>query len=334
MATPDHGGSFELRHLRAFIAVAEAEHVTRAAERLHIAQPALSRQMRQLEAAVGAALFTRVGRGVRLTPAGRAFLEDARAVLTAVAAAAAHARRVERGTAGVLRIGFVEVASASGLVPEAVRRFAVAHPDVGVDLREMTSGAQIAALRDHALDIGFVCGMAADQARGLRAETVLADPLVAVLSARHPLARMPRIPPAALVGERLLMVRRQLGPTLHADVEAVFARAGAPMELVQEVSQMQTVVHLAAAGVGIGIVPLSVAASARSDAVVKPVIGLSARHRTQLVVPADRRSIAADGFAAACKRAAVELRRQGAHPSRDGTIRSAPPAPARTPSRS
>lgn len=322
MAALEPVGSFELRHLRAFVAVAEAEHVTRAAERLHIAQPALSRQMRQLEAAVGAVLLARVGRGVRLTAAGRAFLEDARGVLAATAAAAARARRAERGTAGVLRVGFMEVASASGLVPEAVRRFAAAHPDVSIELREMSSGAQIAALGNRELDVGFVCGMVAGQAGGLRAVTVLADPLVAVLPAQHPLARRRRLAPASLAGERLLMVRRQLGPVMRADVEALFARGGTPARQVQEVSQMQTVVQLAAAGVGIGIVPSSVAASAGSDAVARPIVGLTARHRTQLITAAGERNAAAEAFVAACERAAraplARMRPPPGRPARRG----------------
>lgn len=302
--------ALELRHLRAFVAVAETEHVTRAAARLRIAQPALSRQIQHVEAAVGAALFTREGRGIRLTPAGRAFVADARAIIASVTAAATRAREVERGVAGILRVGFVEVASVSGLLPEAVRRFSATHPGIAVDLREMTSAEQVAALASGTLDVGFVCGFVAAQARAPRPITVLADPLVAVLADGHTLAHHRRITPAALAGERILMVRRQLAPMLHADVEAVFARAGASVPLVQEVSQMQTVLHMAEAGVGVGVIPRSAAAGSRG-AVLRPIAGLDARHRTQLIVNAEQ-SPAATAFSTICEQAARTLRRVGA----------------------
>jgi DNA-binding transcriptional LysR family regulator len=329
--------ALELRHLRAFVAVADAEHVTRAAAQLRIAQPALSRQIQQLEAAVGAALLTRAGRGVRLTAAGRAFLEDARRLLGDASGAVARARQVARGAGGVLRVGFIEVASASGLVPEAVRRFGAAYPGVALDLRELTSTGQLAALRSHELDVGLVCGKSAGRADGVTAVTVLADPLVAVIPCRHPLAAARRIAPARLGGEPLLLVRRHLGAALHDDVLAALAGAGATAGRVHEVSQLQTIVHLAAAGVGIGIVPRAVAAGAAADAaarvVTRPIVGLTARHRTDLVRGTGTADAAVAAFIDVCHTVAREIAGRGgaaAAPGREAPAPRSPPRPGGT----
>lgn len=324
MSTIDPG-ALELRHLRAFVAVAETEHVTRAAQRLHIAQPALSRQIQQLEAIVGAPLFARLGRGIRLTAAGRAFLEDARAVLASVATAAARVREVAHGRAGVLRVGFVEVASASGLLPEAVRRFSAAHAGVTVDLREMTSSLQLAALEAGELDVGLVCGLVAARAGVDDATTLLADPLVAVLSPAHPLARGPLLALRALADQRLLMVRRTLMPDTIAEFETAFARERIRMPEVQEVSQMQTVVHLAAAGVGIGIVPRSVAA-ASAGVDLRPVAGITVSHTTRLIATPHPRGPAVDAFARICEQVGRTLSTPFAPAARSRTTRQRRPA--------
>lgn len=316
---PGDLGALELRHLRTFVAVAESEHVTRAAERLHVAQPAVSRQIKQLETMIGAPLFARVGRGIRLTEPGRALLEEARAILGAVSTAAMRAREVAHGRAGVLRVGFVEVASASGLVPEAVRRFASAHPGITVDLREMTSSLQLAALEGGELDVGMVCGLAAARAGVVRSRTLLADPLVAVLPPSHALARVRRVTAAALANQRLLMVKRSLVAGLTREVEAAFAQAGVAMPEVQEVSQMHTAVHLAAVGIGIAIVPRSVAVTS-AGVEVRPIAGVDVHHRTQLVVAPHHRTAALDAFTEICETVGREL----------AALRCAPAAPSRS----
>src|SRR6266852_1406564 len=133
----------ELRHLRYFVGVAEEQHFGRAAARLHVAQPALSRQIQDLEGELGFTLFDRLPRGVRLSAAGKLFLSDARSILQHVQEAKLRAERVATGKAGMLRVGFVETLSWHGVVPDSFRRFRRRQPDVELDLRSLRSLEQI-----------------------------------------------------------------------------------------------------------------------------------------------------------------------------------------------
>src|SRR5580658_9919300 len=137
----------ELRHLRYFVAVGEEEHYGRAARRLHVAQPALSRQIQDLEKVMGVKLFDRLSRGVKLSSAGRQFLSDVRRILQDVDNATLRADRVARGQSGTLRIGFLEHVSWSGVVPNSFRRFRELHPNVELQLQPATSLEQVAAIR-------------------------------------------------------------------------------------------------------------------------------------------------------------------------------------------
>src|SRR5216684_478662 len=133
----------ELRHLRYFVGVGEEQHFGRAAERLHIAQPALSRQIQDLEKEIGFPLFDRLPRGVKLSAAGKLFLEDARRILAEVQEATRRAERVAKGKAGTLRVGFMETISWHGALPKALRRFRKRQPDVELQLHAMRSLLQI-----------------------------------------------------------------------------------------------------------------------------------------------------------------------------------------------
>src|SRR5882724_6975912 len=149
----------ELRHLRYFVAVGEEEHYGRAARRLHIAQPALSRQIQDLEAEIGFQLFDRLPRGVKISTAGRQFLEDARRILRQVEEATERARRVARGQSGTLRVGFTENASWHGVVPDSFRHFRERIPDGELQLNPMASLEQLEAVRAGQLDAGFIYNM-------------------------------------------------------------------------------------------------------------------------------------------------------------------------------
>src|ERR1700728_2111358 len=146
----------ELRHLRYFLAVGEEQHYGRAARRLRVAQPAISRQIQDLEAEVGFKLFERLPRGVKLSAAGNLFLRDARRILQEVNEAVGRAGRVARGLSGTLRVGFAENASWRGVVPESFRRFRELQPDAELQLRPLASVEQIEAIRLGRLDAGFV----------------------------------------------------------------------------------------------------------------------------------------------------------------------------------
>src|SRR5918998_2662290 len=171
----------ELRHLRYFVAVAEELHFGRAAARLRIAQPPLSRQIRDLEREVGAALFERVARGVELTPAGRAFLPEARLTLAQAERAQRTAERAARGEIGRLRVGFVEAVSYSGILPDVLGFFRMHLPNIGLSLFEMDSSHQVDAFRDGRIDLGILHSPPPDADRWLRVEPVYTDPLVAAI---------------------------------------------------------------------------------------------------------------------------------------------------------
>src|SRR6267378_1393396 len=149
----------ELRHLRYFVAIGEEENYRRAAQRLNVAQTALSTQIQDLEAELGFKLFERLPRGVKLSPAGKLFLEDARRILQDVNEAAARAARVARGQSGTLRVGFSENASWRGVVPESFRRFREIQPDAELQLQPLPSLEQVEAIRSGRLDAGFVLDM-------------------------------------------------------------------------------------------------------------------------------------------------------------------------------
>src|SRR4030095_713425 len=146
----------ELRHLRYFVAVGEEQHYGRGAHRLRVAQPALSRQIQDLEEEVGFKLFERLSRGVKLSAAGKLFLEDARRILQQVNEAAARAARVARGQSGTLRIGFTENASWHGVVPDSLRRFRERQPEAELQLHPAGSVDQVEDIRSGRVDAGFV----------------------------------------------------------------------------------------------------------------------------------------------------------------------------------
>src|ERR1700741_5504384 len=149
----------ELRHLRYFVAIGEEENYRRAAQRLHVAQTALSTQIQDLEAELGFKLFDRLPRGVRLSAPGKLFLEDARRILQAVSEAAARAARVARGQTGTLRIGFTENASWHGVVPDSLRRFRERQPDAKLQLHPAGNVDQVENIRAGGVDAGFVFNM-------------------------------------------------------------------------------------------------------------------------------------------------------------------------------
>src|SRR5271156_2203858 len=146
----------ELRHLRYFVAVGEEQHYGRAARRLRVAQPALSRQIQDLEDEIGFTLFDRLPRGVKINAAGKSFLEDARRILQQVSEATTRAARVARGQCGTLRVGFAESASWHGVVPDSFRQFRERQPDAELQLNPLSSLEQVEAVRSGRLDAGFV----------------------------------------------------------------------------------------------------------------------------------------------------------------------------------
>ena len=261
----------ELRHLRYFVAVAEELHLGRAAERLHIAQPPLSRQIRDLEREVGTPLFERVPRGVELTPAGHAFLPEARLTLAQAERAQRTARRAAEGEIGRLRVGFVEAAAYSGVLPDVLGFFRMHLPNIGLSLFELDALEQADAFRGGRIDVGLVDSPPPDADRWLRVERVYTDPLVAALPHTHRLAARRRLALADLAGEPFVLFPRHVGPALFDDLIARCRAAGFSPRVVQEAAGWHTLAGLVGAGMGVAFVPGSLTHFQRPEVVYRPL---------------------------------------------------------------
>jgi DNA-binding transcriptional LysR family regulator len=258
----------ELRHLRYFVVLADELHFGRAAERLAISQPPLSVAIRQLEERVGVRLFERSNKVVRLTPAGSAFRESARRLLSQAEEAALEARDVAAGSAGRLRIGFVGAMLYRGL-PQALHRFQAAHPAVRVTLSELNSAEQIGELLHDRLDLGFVhtSKMPAELAHHL----LLTEPFVCCLPAGHALARRKVLAPADLRAQPFVLFARSVSPDYHERVLSICVQAGFLPEIRHEVRHWLAVVSLVSQGLGVALVPEAMQRSALRGAVFRPL---------------------------------------------------------------
>jgi DNA-binding transcriptional LysR family regulator len=256
--------------MRSVVAVAEELHFRRAAQRLHLAQPALSQQIRQLEHELGVPLFDRTRRRVALTEAGRAFLGEARRTLAAAEGAIRAARRAAAGEVGRLRVGYVDLATWQ-VFPAILRAYRERHPEVEVALVQLHREPQREALVRGDLDVGFFSLGKRDV--GLVGERVALDPLVAALPAGHPLAARRRLQLPALAEEPWVLFPRELKTYYVELVLHSCAAAGFVPRVVQEASQLATLSALVSAGVGVTLLPSAIAAGLRAGVVFRPLAG-------------------------------------------------------------
>jgi DNA-binding transcriptional LysR family regulator len=261
----------ELRQLRYFVAVAEELHFRRAAERLHISQPPLSQQIRGLEEELGFPLLVRTRRRVELTPAGEAFLRDARTLLSELDGAVATARRIDAGQTGRLRINFVGSALLS-IVPGTVERFRAARPGVAIELHERPTVDQLRAVRAGLADVGLVRPPIEDDGE-LTVRTVLRERTVAALPAGHALAAGRRVPLRRLAAEPLVLFPRDQAPGYHDLLIDALAGAGVGPRVIQYAPEILTIIGLVAAGTGVSLVPASVSRLALEGVTYRPVAG-------------------------------------------------------------
>jgi len=252
----------DLRRLRYFVAVAEELHFGRAARRLNVSQPPLSVQIRTLEREVGAPLLIRTQRRVELTEAGRVLLDEARRLLGQAEAAVVHARRAAEGTVGRLTIGFVSTVDYS-ILPPLVRRFRQKHPGIALKLLELTGDRQQALLQSGELDLGL--SILPSSAAGLTRRPVLREPLIAAVPASHALAARRRTALRSLAAEPFIQFPRELAPGLYDLAIAACQKAGFTPHLAQEAIQMQTILGLVAAGLGVAVVPQCMSKLQRPD---------------------------------------------------------------------
>ena len=261
----------ELRQLRYFVAVAEELHFRRAAARLHMSQPPLSQQIAQLEDELGCRLLTRSRRRVELTPAGEAFLRDARTLLSELDGAVATARRIDTGQAGLLRVNFVGSALLS-IVPGIVQRFRAGRPSVEIELHERSTVEQLRALTSGVVDVGLVRPPIELDA-GLRAEGVMRERMIAAVPANHPLASLRRIPLRRIAAEPLVLFPREQAPGFHDLLTGRLAATGTFGQVAQYAPEMLTIIGLVAAGVGLSLVPASVGRLALDGVTYRPLAG-------------------------------------------------------------
>jgi DNA-binding transcriptional LysR family regulator len=280
----------ELRHLRYFVAVGEEQHYGRAARRLRVAQPALSRQIQALEEEIGFKLFERLPRGVKLSEAGKLFLEDIRRILQEVAEATERAVRVALGRSGTLRVGFTESASWHGIVPESFRRFRELQPDAELQLQPSSSLEQLEAIRSGRLDAGFLFNLPkADEE--LDALPVAVRRIELAVPKGHPLTKLKRLRLRDLIDARFVWFPRRESPALYDRLIRECFRGGLKSpQVVQEGLDEATILSLVATGLGVGWVLETSRWRCPKSVVIMSVVDLQIAQPQALVWRRDNRS--------------------------------------------
>jgi len=287
----------ELRQLRYFVTVAEELHFGRAARRLHMTQPPLSQTIMALEEMLGAPLFERNRRGVALTAAGEALLPEARRMLEQSAGLAELVQRAATGASGRLSLAFVSSADYS-VLPPTLRAYRAQFPQVEITLKEATSDLQLEDLMDGRVDAGLLIPPLPDRARqDLDYLPVLREPLVLAAPAGLPaLARAKAADLRKLAGIPLIIFPRHISPGLYDAILSVFREAGVTPEVGQEAIQMQTIVSLVSAGMGLALVPQSVSNLRRPGVEYLPLVQDTPLVETGLAWRRDNASPVLRGF--------------------------------------
>jgi DNA-binding transcriptional LysR family regulator len=303
----------ELRHLRYFVCVAEELHFGRAAVRLHLSQPPLSMQIKALESEIGTQLLERSRRKVELTPAGALFLRDAREILGRVEQATAAAQRAGRGEVGELTIGFVSIADYN-VLPLVLSEFRVRYPGVRLNLREATTDTLLLDLAEQRIDVGLV--LSPIQNDGLDTLPLVREALVAALPERHALARgRGPLRLAGLADSPFILFPRHMARGLYDDVVSFCRRAGFSPRVEQEAVQMQTIISLVSAGLGVALIPASMRNLGRTGVVYR---SLRERSPQTEIVAAWRRGETAPALVRFLESLKVVVGRRLRRPGRSG----------------
>jgi DNA-binding transcriptional LysR family regulator len=256
----------ELRQLRYFVMVAEELHFGRAAERLHIAQPALSQQIQTLEGAIGVQLLRRTKRHVELTDAGRLFLEQARLTVMQAEQTAQVAAQASRGAIGRLALGFTEMTLYS-VMPAIARAYRARYPEVDLTLYEMCTEEQVRALQSGHIQVGLLHPPL--RANDIHISPIFCEPLIVALPDEHALAHLPDVAPAQLAEDMFILFPRDDGPCLYDQIISMCRQAGFSPRIAYETPLPQTKIGLVAVGVGITLTAASMANLQRPGVVYK-----------------------------------------------------------------
>jgi DNA-binding transcriptional LysR family regulator len=251
----------ELRHLRYFIGVAEEENVSRAALKLHVSQPALSRQIRDLEEELGFLLLERSAKSVRLTDAGRAFLIEARAVLQRAEDAVKAARAIAIGGRGELHVGYAPSLTAR-ILPRTLRAFQSELPNVRVRLHDFSTEEMLAGLREGKLQIAFVVRLTPVLLRGLRFQELARDPIGLAVALKHPLSGRRSVTLAEVARQPLITYSRKDYPDAHENLTAMFAGIKSRPRIVEEHDSVSSLIAAVESGAGVAVAPQSLACTA------------------------------------------------------------------------
>ncbi len=265
-----YGSKMQMRHLECFLAVAEELHFTRAAQRLHLSQPPLSRHIKELEQELGVTLFQRTRRNVALPDAGRAYQQRVHAILSELEQAREEARRIQRGELGTLTIGFVGALTYEFL-PGLLRRYRARMPNVHLALRDMVPAEQIEALAAGRIDVGFA-GILPDDCGSEVAHRVLRrERMVAALPDGHVLAERRVVRLHALAEQAWVLIERKISPTYDRFIRRLCAEAGFAPRIEHEAARAQAMLGLVAVGLGVTIVPETISKLPSPGVVFRPL---------------------------------------------------------------
>lgn len=294
----------KLHFLRYFAVLAEELHFGRAAQRLSITQPPLSNAIKALEAELGVRLLERDSKHVELTPAGAAFLDEVRPILEKVSGASQVARAVASGIRGRLEIGITGSVLYRG-VPEIVRRFGLAMPGVELTLREMASAEQVQQLLSGQLPAGFI--NASTVPPQLASLPLPSDDFVLCLPSTHRHARQAAVTLAELADEQFVMFARDVAPANHDNVIAIFSRAGIYPRTVHAARQWLTIIAMVAHGLGVSLVPRSLARTRIEGVRFVPIAGAQLSSPALLVWNPGHTSLALDSFIDCARQGEVSM---------------------------
>jgi LysR family transcriptional regulator, benzoate and cis,cis-muconate-responsive activator of ben and cat genes len=298
----------EPRHLRYFVAVAEEQNVTRAATRLHVSQPPLSRQIRDLEREIGVKLFNRGAKALWLTEAGAVFLLEARAVLQRLDEAIELTRAFAGAKRGQVRVGYAP-APAIEILRAALRSFSASHPQVTVDLKEMTTQGMLRGLRARALDVVLTVSISSNDFEGLIVEGLVGYPVKLAAHPKHPFARLRAVPLSAVAGEPLVALTRDEHPEAHAGLLKILASYTSSPSIVAEYDSHTSLITAIEAGRGVALVFHTLSLIAKGRLVLRPVKPSPPLLPVAMAYRSDGISTAASAFVAAVRAASSSLSR-------------------------
>jgi LysR family transcriptional regulator, benzoate and cis,cis-muconate-responsive activator of ben and cat genes len=292
----------ELRHLRYFVAVAEDQNITRAAVRLHVSQPTLSRQIRDLEDQLGIALFDRGAKAVRLTEAGRAFLTEARIVLERAEDAVQMAKSVASGKRGEIHVGYAPSLTVE-LLPRALRYFRESNPGVRVQLHDLSTREMLHGLREEKLQVALLVQVSPKVLAGLVFEELQCQPVCVAVHPAHPLGRARRVGLEQVAKERLIAFTLADYPEHHAWIAGLFAPLDRSPQIVEEHDGITSLIAAVESGRGVALIaqPLNGLGSPRLK--IRPLQPAPPPLVVGIAYCKKFRSIATDNFIGAARRA-------------------------------